>query len=106
MVRIIMSGCNGHMGQVISGLVEKDADAEIVAGIDIVDNRDNGYPVFTDIDTCDVEADAMIAFSSAKATDKVLEYCAKKKLPLVLKKLQKKQQYFILQICPSESTRF
>ena len=41
MVRIIMSGCNGHMGQVISGLVEKDADAEIVAGIDIVDNRDN-----------------------------------------------------------------
>ena len=84
MVRIIMSGCNGHMGQVISGLVEKDADAEIVAGIDIVDNRDNGYPVFTDIDTCDVEADAMIDFSSAKATDKVLEYCAKKKLPLVL----------------------
>ena len=84
MVRIIMSGCNGHMGQVISGLVEKDADAEIVAGIDIVDNRDNGYPVFTDIDACDVEADAMIDFSSAKATDKVLEYCAKKKLPLVL----------------------
>ena len=31
MVRIIMSGCNGHMGQVISGLVEKDADAENVA---------------------------------------------------------------------------
>ena len=84
MVRIIMSGCNGHMGQVISGLVEKDADAEIVAGIDIVDNRDNGYPVFTDIDTCDVEADAMIDFSSAKATDNVLEYCEKKKLPLVL----------------------
>ena len=71
MVRIIMSGCNGHMGQVISGLVEKDADAEIVAGIDIVDNRDNGYPVFTDIDTCDVEADAMIDFSSAKATQEV-----------------------------------
>ena len=84
MIRIIMSGCNGHMGQVISGLVEKDADAEIVAGIDIVDNRDNGYPVFTDIDACDVEADAMIDFSSAKATDKVLEYCEKKKLPLVL----------------------
>lgn len=46
MVRIIMSGCNGHMGQVISGLVEKDADAEIVAGIDIVDNRDKGTGVY------------------------------------------------------------
>ena len=35
MVKIIMHGCNGHMGQVISGIVEKDPDAEIVAGIDI-----------------------------------------------------------------------
>ena len=33
MVKIIMHGCNGHMGQVISGIVEKDPDAEIVAGM-------------------------------------------------------------------------
>ena len=44
MVRIIMHGCNGHMGQVISQLVRDDKDAEIVAGIDIADTRDNGYP--------------------------------------------------------------
>ena len=30
-----MHGCNGHMGQVISNIVEKDANAQIVAGIDI-----------------------------------------------------------------------
>lgn len=84
MVKIIMSGCNGHMGQVISGLIKDDPAAEIVAGIDIVDNRDNGYPVFTNIEECDVQADAMIDFSSAKATDHVLSYCASKKLPLVL----------------------
>ena len=84
MVRIIMSGCNGHMGQVISGLVEKDADAEIVAGIDIVDNRDNGYPVFTDIDACDVEADVIVDFSVAQAVDGVLAYALKRKMPLVL----------------------
>ena len=50
MVKIIMHGCNGKMGQVITGIVAGDPDAEIVAGIDVVDNRDNGYPVFTDID--------------------------------------------------------
>ena len=49
MVRIIMHGCNGKMGQVITGLVADDPNAQIVAGIDIADNRDNGYPVFTDI---------------------------------------------------------
>ena len=35
MVKIIMHGCNGHMGQVISDIVEKDPVAENVAGIDI-----------------------------------------------------------------------
>ena len=84
MVKIIMHGCNGHMGQVISGIVEKDPDAEIVAGIDIADQGKNSYPVFTDIDACQVEADAIIDFSSAKATDKLLEYSAARQLPVVL----------------------
>lgn len=84
MVKIIMHGCNGHMGQVISGIVEKDPDAEIVAGIDIADQGKNSYPVFTDIDTCQVETDAIIDFSSAKATDKLLEYSAARQIPVVL----------------------
>ena len=29
MVKIIMHGCNGHMGQVISNIVEKDAKTAI-----------------------------------------------------------------------------
>lgn len=49
MIRVIMHGCNGKMGQVITGLCKEDPDVEIVAGIDVVDNRENGYPVFTDI---------------------------------------------------------
>lgn len=84
MTKIIMHGCNGHMGQVITDLIKNDPDVEIVAGIDMVDNRENGYPVFTDIFACDVEADAMIDFSSFKATDGVLDYCVQKQLPLVL----------------------
>mgnify|MGYP001701843665 FL=1 len=84
MVRIIMHGCNGKMGQVITGLVADDPNAQIVAGIDIADNRDNGYPVFTDIWTCDVQADAVIDFCTAKATDTLLEYCEKRQIPVVL----------------------
>ena len=47
MVKIIMHGCCGHMGQVISDLVAKDANAEIVAGIDVTDKGNTTYPVFT-----------------------------------------------------------
>ncbi len=84
MVKIIMNGCNGHMGQVISGLVAADEGAEIVAGIDIADNRENGYPVFTSPEACDVEADVVVDFSSYKAVDGIVEYCRTRKIPLVL----------------------
>lgn len=84
MVRAIMHGCNGKMGQVISGICAADNDIEIVAGIDIVDNRDNGYPVFTDIDACDVDADVIIDFASAVAVDKLLDYSKRTKTPVVL----------------------
>lgn len=84
MVKIIMHGCNGKMGQVITGIVAADKDAEIVAGIDIVDNRQNPYPVFTNIDDCNVEADVIIDFASAKAIDKMLDYVETRKIPVVL----------------------
>ena len=84
MVKVIMHGCNGHMGQVVSGLIKDDPEIEVVAGIDLVDNRDNGYPVFTDIWSCDVEADAVIDFASAKAEDALIDYCVEKKLPVVV----------------------
>ncbi|MEE0420707.1 MAG: 4-hydroxy-tetrahydrodipicolinate reductase [Lachnospiraceae bacterium] len=84
MVRIIMHGCNGHMGQVISQLVKEDQEAQIVAGIDLYDNRDNGYPVFKSIWDCDVEADAIIDFASPKAEDDLLDYCTEKKVPVVV----------------------
>lgn len=84
MVKIIMHGCNGHMGQVISEIVEKDPNAQIVAGIDIADQGKNSYPVFTNIDECQVEADAVIDFSSPKAFDKLMDYCEKRNMPVVL----------------------
>lgn len=84
MTKIIMHGCNGKMGQVITGLVKDDADAEIVAGIDIADNRENAYPVFTDVDACDVRADVIIDFAAAAAVDKLLAYAERTKTPVVL----------------------
>ena len=79
-----MHGCNGAMGQVISGLVENDEEISIVAGIDIADNKKNPYPVFASLQECDVEADVVIDFSNAKAVDAMLEACAAKKLPVVV----------------------
>ncbi|MCF2680945.1 4-hydroxy-tetrahydrodipicolinate reductase [Faecalicatena contorta] len=84
MVRAIMHGCNGRMGQVITGLVKEDTEIEIVAGIDTYTGLANTYPVFETIEKCDVEADVVIDFSNAAAVDRLLDYCANKKLPIVL----------------------
>ena len=84
MVKAIMHGCNGKMGQVISGLVKEDDVIEIVAGIDKFTGIENPYPVFTSLAECDVQADVVIDFSNAAAVDELLDVCVEKTLPVVL----------------------
>lgn len=84
MIRLIMHGCNGKMGQVISNIVAADPETEMVAGIDMRDDGHNPYPVFTEIEKCNVDADALIDFSAAPAVDRLLEYCVARQLPCVL----------------------
>lgn len=84
MVKVIMHGCNGKMGQMITGLIAADEEIEIVAGIDAYGEIKNPYPVFRSTTECDVEADAVIDFSNSVAIDGLLEFCAAKKIPCVL----------------------
>ena len=84
MVRIIMSGCNGHMGQVITGLVAGDPEAEIVAGIDVRDDGKNTYPVFHSFSECTAEADVIVDFSSPKAFDSLMDYSVSHQVPAVV----------------------
>lgn len=84
MIKVIMHGCNGRMGQMITRLAGKDPDVEIVAGVDVSDHIQNSYPVFDNIAKCDVPADVVIDFASAKAVDGLLDYCVGKNIPCVL----------------------
>lgn len=84
MVKVIMHGCNGKMGQVITRMAGEDPDLAIVAGVDMRAEARNDYPVFADIADCDVEADVVIDFSNAAAVDHLLDWCAGKQMPVVL----------------------
>jgi len=53
MTKVIMHGCNGKMGQTISGLIAADEEIEIVAGVDAFDDGRNTYPVFKSIELGD-----------------------------------------------------
>lgn len=84
MVRAIMHGCNGRMGQMITGIVAADSDIEIVAGVDVSDHITNTYPVFKSIEDCNVEADVIIDFANAAAIEGLLNYSVSKNVPVVL----------------------
>ncbi len=84
MVRVIMHGCNGRMGQAITRLAKEDENITIVAGVDPFDGITNDYPVYKNISECEIEADVVIDFALAGAVDGLLDYCVNKKLPVVL----------------------
>ena len=79
-----MNGCNGKMGQCITGICAQAPDIEIVAGIDLYDGIENDYPVFSSLQECTAEADVIIDFSNAKAVDELLKYGVEKQIPIVL----------------------
>ena len=56
----------------------------MACGVDRMDDGHNDYPVFTDINACDVEVDAIIDFSAAPAVDGLLDFAVERQIPVVL----------------------
>jgi hypothetical protein len=75
MLKIIISGCNGHMGKVVSRIAAEDPEIQIVAGFDINTAADDGFPVFADPAEFSGRADVLIDFSHPSALDGILACC-------------------------------
>lgn len=84
MVEVILHGCNGRMGQMLSELISKDEEMKVVAGIEPSGEAKNDYPVYKSFDELKETADVIIDFSTASAIDGLLDYCEKTHTPLVL----------------------
>lgn len=84
MVRIILSGCNGQMGKVITESVGKRDDCEIVAGIDPTPSGSSDYKVFGRAADCDAKADVLVDFSHPVALEGVLNLCVRRGIPVVI----------------------
>lgn len=84
MQKIILSGCCGHMGRVVADICANDPEAEISAGIDLLPQPIDGFPVFPSPAACTAPGDAVIDFSHPAALGPLLEFCQERKLPVVL----------------------
>ncbi len=84
MLKIIISGCNGHMGRVVASLCAADPDVEVVAGFDVLGNGEREFPVYSAPGQFTGKADAVIDFSSPAALDGLLEFARERGTALVL----------------------
>lgn len=84
MVRIIMHGCRGAMGRTITELVRGQEDIVIVAGVDPLGDGESEYPVYGSLEEVQEEGDVVVDFAAAAAVDHLLDFCAARKLPVVL----------------------
>ena len=84
MLRIILHGCCGHMGRVVTDLVKTEEDITVVAGIDAVTDEALPYPVHTDPAECTEAADVIVDFSVAAASERLLTFALSRNLPLVM----------------------
>ena len=84
MVHIILQGIHGKMGTVLQTMIGARSDCCIVAGIDAQNVPCDGIPVFSSLAECTVQADVLIDFSNASATDATLDTCVQKQLPCVI----------------------
>lgn len=84
MIRVLLNGCNGKMGQAITRTCELKDDLFVVAGVDAVQKEGHSYPVYSDPYQVKEEADIIIDFSHPSALAGILDYAVHKKLPLVI----------------------
>lgn len=84
MTKIILSGCNGRMGQAITRLAEANADCEIVCGFDINPEQKNGYPVYQNYADFQGDADVLIDFSNPSNFSAVTSFAKERGIACVI----------------------
>ena len=83
-MNLILCGCNGRMGRVVTELCAAQSDIAIVAGVDANPEKRGSFPVYTDVREFSGEADCLVDFSHPSALAAILDYCTSKKVPAVL----------------------
>lgn len=84
MLRMILSGCHGRMGQRLVQFCARRSDVAIVAGFDRLGRPSESFPVFSDPAHCTVPAHVLIDFSKPDALNRLLVLCLKRKLPIII----------------------
>lgn len=83
MIKILLNGCLGKMGQAVEACVNSRDDVIISAGVDIADG-DRTYPVYTCFVDVEEKADVILDFSNPLVLDDMLDYAVGHHTPVII----------------------
>ena len=83
MIKILLVGACGKMGQNVAACVSEDKDTQIICGVDAF-KKELSFPVLSDFNEINVKPDVIIDFSNVSALDGLLAYAVRVGVPCVL----------------------
>ena len=84
MLKVLVNGCNGKMGQVVCDLIQKNENLHLLCGVDKDINNTTPFPIYTNTDNILEKPDVIIDFSIPVATFSILEYAKENNIPIVI----------------------
>lgn len=84
MIKVLINGCNGQMGQVLVNEMDRFPELLLISGFDIHDEGKNTFPVYSRIEDIKEKPDVIIDFSIPVSTFNILDYAVNQKVPVVI----------------------
>lgn len=84
MIKVLINGCNGRMGQVLVNEIDRFPELLLIEGFDIHDEGKNTFPVYSNINDIKEKPDVIIDFSIPVSTFNILNYAVNQKVPIVI----------------------
>lgn len=84
MIKVLINGCNGKMGQEVIKAIHDNEKFTVLNGVDKEENPDYIFPVYTNAEDIKEKPDVIVDFSIPVATMQILEYAKNNKIPIVI----------------------
>lgn len=84
MIKVLINGCNGRMGQVLVKEIDNFENLLLVGGFDINDDGLNTFPVYSNINDIKEKPDVIVDFSVPVASLNMLNYAVSSKTAMVI----------------------
>lgn len=84
MIKVLINGCNGRMGQVLVKEIDNFENLLLVGGFDINDDGLNTFPVYSNISDIKEKPDVIVDFSVPVASLNMLNYAVSSKTAMVI----------------------